>query len=240
AVRGFMSYLTDFFSVDQAKLIDMGQDLARGIGIKAADLLGEMVAYLPSMMMAMAVMMLSIYFFLVDGRSLAFFIRRNSFFGSNETDQLIQAVVNMCRSVILASVVSAVSQAFVFTIVAVAAGVPNPAFVGTLVLIASFIPIVGSAPITIGVAIQAFISGNSVTGVVLLIAAFVVSGIDNFIRPVFLKGSTNLHPMLAFLAALGGLQSVGFLGVFLGPIVAALFVVTVEILTQPNDQRTPT
>jgi predicted PurR-regulated permease PerM len=76
--------------------------------------------------------------------------------------------------------------------------------------------------------------GHTAVGVVLLITAIVVSIVDNVVRPAFLKGTANLHPLLAFVAAFGGLQMIGFSGIFLGPIVAAVFVITVHILTSDD------
>ena len=56
--------------------------------------------------------------------------------------------------------------------------------------------------------------------------------VDSLVRPIFLRGSTNLHPLLAFVAAFGGLQVFGFMGVFLGPIIAGLFVAMVQVLKE--------
>ena len=85
---------------------------------------------------------------------------------------------------------------------------------------------------TLGVAAQQLITGHSVKGIVLLVAALVVIGLDNVIRPWFLRGSANLHPLLAFIATLGGLQMLGFVGVFIGPIIAALFLLVLDITTR--------
>jgi len=71
--------------------------------------------------------------------------------------------------------------------------------------------------------------GHTTTGIILLTTAFVVAGLDNLIRPWFLRGSANLHPLLAFVATLGGLQMIGFSGVFIGPIIAALFLLVVDL-----------
>jgi predicted PurR-regulated permease PerM len=75
-------------------------------------------------------------------------------------------------------------------------------------------------------------------GIAMLVMAIVIAAVDNFVRPLVLRGgSANLHPLLAFVAAFGGLQTFGFIGVFLGPIVAGLFVATVQILL--NDRPEP-
>jgi predicted PurR-regulated permease PerM len=83
---------------------------------------------------------------------------------------------------------------------------------------------------------QFFEPGRQTQGVILLICALVIMGIDNMVRPLFLRGSANLHPLLAFVAALGGLQMLGFLGIFLGPILAALFVATIQVVSEGNER----
>lgn len=210
------------------------QDLAASIGLKVADLLGALLAALPGMVMGLFIIVVSIYFFLVDGEKWVTFSRRNSFFRAEETDQLLHNLAVMCRSVILATVVSGSVQSSIYTVACLSVGTGNPLLIGFLVFLASFVPLIGSAPITFGVAIHQFFIGNTVAGIILAVVATFVGVVDNFIRPWFLKGSANIHPLLAFLAALGGLQSMGFLGVFLGPIIAATAVLTAQILLERN------
>ena len=90
---------------------------------------------------------------------------------------------------------------------------------------------------TFGVGLYQFLMGNTTSGVILLVTAVAVSVVDNVVRPVFLKGAANLHPLLAFVAAFGGLQTIGFIGVFIGPIIAGVFVVTLQILASEQDSR---
>jgi predicted PurR-regulated permease PerM len=171
----------------------------------------------------------------LDGRRLVLFFRHNSFFTPKQTNQLIDTLEASCRSVLLASLVSGSAQAIFESFVVIFAGVPNFALIGVVVFISSFIPVVGTAPVTFGLAIQQYVVGNTGAGIALFISAIVVSVMDNLIRPWFLRGSVNLHPLLAFVAAFGGLQTLGFAGVFLGPIIAALFVVTVQLLAKGRE-----
>ncbi|MCM2277483.1 MAG: AI-2E family transporter [Oligoflexia bacterium] len=237
--RRVLDWLKDLYPISSEELAEGAQDLVRSTSLRAADLLGGFLLNLPGIVMAMIVMIVSQYFFLVDGRRLVSFLRRNSFFSRHQTEELIERIGNSSRSVILASVISGVAQAFFFTVLCAAARVPNVPLVGALVFFSSFIPVVGTSPVTFGVAIHQALTGNSVAAVAAVIGAIVVSTMDNFIRPWFLRGSVNLHPMLAFVAAFGGLQTLGFVGVFLGPILAALFVAILEILSEPERPAAP-
>ena len=48
--------------------------------------------------------------------------------------------------------------------------------------------------------------------------------IDHIVRPLFMRGSTNIHPLLVFLAAFGGLAWMGIPGALVGPVIVAFFV----------------
>jgi predicted PurR-regulated permease PerM len=234
-VREFFETLSNWFPVGVDELLATTQDLARSIGIRLADLLGEFVTHLPGMFMAISITIVSIYFFLVDGRRLVHFIRRNSVFTPEQTDQLMESLGGMCRSVILATVAAGFMQAMIEVIACLLTRTPNAGLIGLLVFLASFLPLVGSVPVTLTVALQQLFLGRTEVGIGLLGAAALVATVDNVVRPMVLKGSANLHPLLAFVGAFGGLQVFGFSGVFLGPILAGLFVVTIEILIQGGE-----
>ena len=58
----------------------------------------------------------------------------------------------------------------------------------------------------------------------------VVSAADNFIKPMVLHGQSNLHPLLALLSVLGGIQALGPIGIVVGPMVVVFLQTTLKIL----------
>ncbi len=232
-VQGFMKWVTDYLPLTVEELNSTFRDWAGSIGSKIADFLGGVISYLPGLTLALIVMVVSIYFWLVDGRRLLYFVRRHSIFSSQQTEKLIRTLEGICRSVILAVLLAGSAQAVIEVGACVLTGTPNAVLIGLCVFIASFIPIVGASPITLGVGIeQLFEPGRQTQGMVLILFAILIAGVDNMVRPLFLRGSANLHPLLAFVAALGGLQMLGFLGVFFGPILAAFFIATIQVITE--------
>ena len=88
----------------------------------------------------------------------------------------------------------------------------------------SFVPIIGTAPLMIGVALWAFFYANSsVIAIVILISSFIVGLIDNFSRPLLMKGRFELGFYWIFLAIIGGILSFGLIGALIGPFVFSLF-----------------
>jgi predicted PurR-regulated permease PerM len=231
-VEPVLNWITRWFPVDRQSLVESADSIIRSIGARLADWMGQFLTQIPVVVMGLSIVVVTIYFTLVDGRKLTFFLRQNSVFNPPQTDKLFRNLAVMCRSVILATFVSGGAQAAVEVIFCLLTGAPSPLLIGVFVFLGSFVPVVGSAPITFGVAALMLAQGHTGPGITLVIGAFVVAFLDNLIRPAFLKGSAGLHPLLAFVAAFGGLQVMGFLGVFLGPIIASLFVFTMQILAE--------
>ncbi|MEK6706011.1 MAG: AI-2E family transporter [Bdellovibrionota bacterium] len=234
-IKQIIKWVTNWFPIGQREMVEGAHELIRSIALKLGDMLGDVTSRLPGMIIALIIVLVSLYFFLLDGRHLVAFLKKNSFFNGHQTDRLLRTLGSICSSVILASLVSGTVQSMFETIVCLLAGVPNPMLIGSLVFIGSFIPIVGSAPVTLGVSLHQFFLGNTSVAIILFCAALVVLLLDNLIRPLFLKGSANLHPLLAFVAAFGGLQVIGFAGIFLGPIIAAVFIAIVHISVQKDE-----
>ena len=55
-----------------------------------------------------------------------------------------------------------------------------------------------------------------------LYGLFIVSSIDNFLKPVLMARGSGISILLIALGVLGGLFVFGFIGIFLGPVLLAL------------------
>jgi predicted PurR-regulated permease PerM len=59
--------------------------------------------------------------------------------------------------------------------------------------------------------------------------ALVISGIDNLVKPLLLRGSARIHPLLGFLSIVGGLLAFGAFGFLVGPVVLSLLLSALRI-----------
>jgi predicted PurR-regulated permease PerM len=117
-------------------------------------------------------------------------------------------------------------------------GMPSSLLLGLAAGFASIIPVVGSALIWAPVAIYLLVNGTMWKGVFLLLwGAIVISSVDNVLRPLVVSGRVELHPMVLLFFILGGVEAFGFIGLFLGPVVAsvlaALFAMLREEISTP-------
>jgi predicted PurR-regulated permease PerM len=102
-------------------------------------------------------------------------------------------------------------------------GVPSPVPWGVAVVLAAMVPIVGSPLGWVPACVYLFLYGATWQWVgMVLFGIVVISGIDNVIKPLLLKGAADIHPLLGFLSILGGVLAFGFFGFLVGPVILSL------------------
>ena len=197
----------------------------KGLIIRIGDGLGGTIGSLPWMVISTMILVLTVFFFLIEGERFIQFVRSFPIFPRKQTSQLITTFSELSRSVLLASILSGIGQATLYMLAMLIAGVPNVPFLGLIVFLGTFIPVVGAGPFTIGLGIYyLFMEPSPTPGVTLLITSVLTGVLDNIIRPTVLKGSANLHPLLALIGLFGGIKLYGFAGIFVGPIIAGMSV----------------
>ncbi len=104
------------------------------------------------------------------------------------------------------------------------AGVPHPVLMGGLTAVAAIIPL--AAPVVLGVAsLLVLAEGSTAMAIGLFAFGMVVIFVaDHAIRPVLIGGSTKLPFLWVLLGILGGVETFGLLGLFLGPAIMAALI----------------
>jgi predicted PurR-regulated permease PerM len=125
------------------------------------------------------------------------------------------------RGVALGVVVTAVAQTTVSGIGLAISGVP---FAGPLTLLVLLLCIAQIGPILVLVpsVIWLYFSGDNLWGTVLLVFTLVAGGMDNVLRPYLIRKGADLPLLLIFAGVIGGLLSIGVVGIFVGPVMLAV------------------
>jgi predicted PurR-regulated permease PerM len=112
-------------------------------------------------------------------------------------------------------------------------GMPSALLLALAAAFASIIPVVGAALVWVPIAIYLLLTGSVWKGVFLLIWGIVmVSSVDNVLRPWVVGGRVELHPLVLLFFIFGGVEAFGFLGLFLGPVVASVLAALFDILRE--------
>ena len=135
-------------------------------------------------------------------------------------------------STIYGAIIIALIQGAVGTVAFILLGsTESPFFWGTMMAVAALVPFIGTGIIWLPMAlfqiIQGYLSESDAImwkGVTLLIVgAFIISMIDNVLKPKIIGERSGMHPLLIMIGAFGGIAFMGFIGVFLGPMILAFF-----------------
>ena len=182
--------------------------------------------------------LLSLYYLFKDGSRFFKGLKEIIPLPSQERDLLIQRFKDMIYATLYGGILIAMIQGLLGGLSFWILGLPSPIFWGTAMALLSFIPIGGTALIWAPAALLLLIGGAILKGLILLgVGVFVISMVDNLLRPFFISSRTNIHPLLLFFAVLGGIQAFGLIGLVAGPLVATLFLTMIEIYiqgTQPD------
>jgi len=104
-------------------------------------------------------------------------------------------------------------------------------------MLASLIPYIGSSIVWLPASLMLIINGYTdmdtsiiLKGMLLMLyGIFIVSTIDNILKPKLIGDKSGLHPLLVLLGVVGGLKFLGFIGVIVGPIIIALLITFIKI-----------
>ena len=180
--------------------------------------------------LALTVFTMALFYFLADGPELIAAAQALIPVEREHQDELLSKFESSVRAVVLATFLAAIGQGLVTALCLKLAGFNYFFVLLALSTFAALVPMAGTPLVWIPAVIWLGIEGN--WGAAVFVAAFcliVVGFLDNVIRTWVLKSDTSLHPLLAFVSVLGGLQVMGLWGVFIGPIVACCLHSLIEI-----------
>jgi predicted PurR-regulated permease PerM len=60
------------------------------------------------------------------------------------------------------------------------------------------------------------------------VGLLVLGNVDNVVRPLLLSGKAKMNTLVLIISLMGGVSAFGFIGIVLGPLVAALVTALVE------------
>ena len=129
---------------------------------------------------------------------------------------------NTVQGVMYGLLGTALAQGFVATIGFAIAGVPAALLLGVVTCLLSLIP-VGPPLIWGSAAIWLFYQGAVGWGIFMLLwGFFLISSVDNVVKPLLISRSSNLPFILVLFGVMGGVLAFGFVGVFIGPTLLAV------------------
>jgi predicted PurR-regulated permease PerM len=117
-----------------------------------------------------------------------------------------------------------IGEAVLIGVAYAVSGVPHAVLLGVLTGVLSAIPF-ASPLVFIGASVWLFMQSATIAAIGLLaFGSLVIFVADHFVRPVVIGGSIRLPFVWVLLGILGGVESFGLLGLFLGPALLAVLI----------------
>lgn len=197
--------------------------LLSGIAAQANDGLKVVLAGLATAIFDGMMFLMMLFFVLRDGDQLRDVLRGISPLTRGQGDDAIHHLTRTVKGVLQSMILVPLAQGAVACFGFWLFGLPSPLLWGVMVVFAALIPIVGSPLAWIPAAVYLAFTRSLTVGILMAVyGAFVISGIDNVIKPLILRGAAQIHTMLGFLSILGGLYAFGPKGLIVGPVVLSL------------------
>lgn len=164
------------------------------------------------------------FFFLRDGHAIWAGLIAHLPLAPATRGRLADEVAGVLRATLRGTIIVAAVQGLVGGLIFWILGVPAPALWGGAMALTSLLPPFGAGAVWVPMALFLIMSGAVLKGIALAICGFfIISLVDNLLRPFLIGREAHLPEYLVFLSTLGGLALLGLDGVIVGPLLVSLF-----------------
>jgi predicted PurR-regulated permease PerM len=169
--------------------------------------------------------LLALFFLFKEGHSVVEQARAAShrIFGPRG-ERIGRQVISSIHGTVNGLVLVGLGEGVVLGVVYFFAGVPHPILFGAFTAVAAMIPFAAAVAIVLAAG-AVLAAGKTIPAVVILGAGFLTTfSADHFVRPSLIGGTTRLPFIWVLLGILGGVETFGLLGLFVGPAVMAALI----------------
>jgi len=179
-------------------------------------------------LLAFAIMLFLLFFFLRDGDLMLARARRLIPLTEERKERLFRQLGGVTRAIVVGTSVTAILQGVLIGIGFTIASLPSPVVFGVLAALLSMLPVGGAAFVWGPAVIWLFFDGRWGFGIFMLVWGILLGGLDNILRPMLISGRARISALAVFIGVLGGIPAFGAIGVIAGPVVLSLVLALIE------------
>jgi len=195
-----------------------------------ADNLAAFVGEMAFLLLATLLFLMTLYFFLRDGRALLDSLISLSPLERKYDDEILGKIHKTISSAVKGTMIIALVQGAFVAMGFFMFNVPNAVLWGSVGAISSLVPGIGTGIVMIPAALYLLFEGSVIAVVGFALWSLLIVGlVDNFLIPYFFGKDSDLLPIFVLLSVLGGIAFFGPLGFIFGPIILSLFISMLHI-----------
>ncbi len=238
--RGLAEKVMERIPMREQKLEEHIQEQVSSSGGTAAKAVTGAVAMTGSIALQTAMMLIALFFFLVDGGKFVRWLESISPLKEGQTTEILSEFRNVSVAVLVSTLATAGVQSVAALVGYLIAGVPVPLFFAGVTFLLALIPAIGAAVVCFVAALVLFIEGKPGWAIFLMVWGVLVVGlVDNIVKPLLVKRGMQLHGGIVFFALIGGLAAFGTVGLLVGPLVVAFFLALIRIYERDYGRPKP-
>jgi predicted PurR-regulated permease PerM len=222
--------IAEMFHLNKEMLVAKTTEVVQGITKYIFVHLTGLTQNTLGMLVKFAIMLYTLFFFVRDGDRFLRMAMKILPLGLGREKLLFDRFIVTAKSTLKVTLIIGGIQGALGGIVFFATDVEGALIWGFLMILMAIVPVVGCSIIWAPAGIAMLLGGHIWEGVLILaVGAFVISTVDNLLRPILIGHDVEMHPLLIFLSTLGGIILFGFSGFVIGPVIASLLLAIWEI-----------
>ena len=216
---------------------DQVMDNIKKIGLLLAQNLSVRITNIIFAALNFLFMIFTIFFLFRDGPGFLTKAKDYMPFNEDQKTRLATQVKDMIASTVYGGVIVAIIQGCLGGVAFYFIGINSPVLWGIAMSVMSFLPLLGTLSIWGPAAIYLLGQGDYMHGVgLILFGIFVISMVDNILKPLIIGSRTKMPTIVIFFSVLGGIKAFGIIGLIMGPLIMAVFVSVFEIFRHIEDE----
>ncbi|MGE5894472.1 MAG: AI-2E family transporter [bacterium] len=236
-VAGFLEALQKTFGIREIDLVKIFQTNLSTISAAILELISISVKNAAVAAINLILMIFSLFFLLKDGPDFIQKINGYLPFPEVHRERLTSKIKDMVISTIYGGVTIGICQGIAGGIAFYLLGISSPVFWGMMILFMSFVPALGTFSIWAPAALILILQGHVLKGVILVfIGIFIISMIDNVLKPLIIGSRTKMHTLIIFFSILGGISLFGLIGLIMGPLIIVISISIFEIFRHIEEE----
>lgn len=222
--------LLEPYGISQAEVEERVREWAVSVSKAIAASLVSFTQLTVAFIIHVSIMLYLLFFFLRDGASLKQQLLHHLPLGDAHENQLTSRFAETTEAVVKGTLAIAILQGLIGGTLFWAVGISSPVLWGVAMGVLAIIPFLGPALVWLPAAVILILTGSVIEGVIILaVGALLIGLIDEFLRPILVGRGSKMPDAVVLLATIGGLATFGVNGFIIGPIIAALFLVSWSI-----------
>ncbi len=211
-------------------------DFVKIVGLMLYNQASSWAANIMQFLFLFVMMILVIFFLLIDLPKLVDFLIRMSPLPDDEDRLLVRKFQEIATAVLLGNGICGLIQGILGGAVFSILGLNSPILWGFVMAVLAFLPIFGIGLVMVPAALILMLTERIGAGLFLLCFYMLLSfGVEYLLKPKLVGTRVQMHTLLVFLSIIGGISVYGILGIIYGPLIITAFLTLSEIYLKKYD-----